>query len=273
MDDDETEVPLVGGDVSVGIVRVGATVRRPHQPASAAVAAYLRHLEQRGFDGAPRHLGTDERGRDVLTWVEGRTATSPPERWATSEVLLASVGRLLRGLHDASADFVPPPNAVWHRDALRLDPPVPEPPPDLVSHLDMTPQNVVVRGDEAVALIDFDLAGPTTRRADLLMAALHWVPFAPAEDVPPDWAGLDAPRRLRVLVDGYGLEPRLRTDLVDVAVARVALSYRRMEASAEQLGGGWARMWEAGMGERLERRRRWLLEHRTELQRALVHRA
>lgn len=270
---DEPEVPLVGGDVTVGVVRVGDTVRRPHQPQSAAVAAYLRHLERRGFDGSPRHLGTDDRDRDVLTFVEGRTAAYPPEAWAASEQLLTSVGRLLRRLHDASSDFEPSAGAVWHRDLVPLVPPVPEPAPELVSHQDPTPQNIVVRGGEAVAFIDFDLAGPTTRRADLVMTALHWVPFAPPEDVPPAWAGLDGPRRLRVLVDGYGLAHEQRRGLVGAAADRVALSARRMEAAAEQLGGGWARMWEEGMGERLDRRRQWLLDERPALERALLDRA
>ena len=65
------EIPLAGGDVTHGVVRVGDTVRRPRGPWSDAVAAYLLHLERVGFRGAPRYLGVDEHGRDVLEFVCG----------------------------------------------------------------------------------------------------------------------------------------------------------------------------------------------------------
>lgn len=46
------EVPLSGGDVSEGVVRVGDTVRRPLGAHSPAVHGLLRHLEAVAFDGA-----------------------------------------------------------------------------------------------------------------------------------------------------------------------------------------------------------------------------
>jgi hypothetical protein len=66
--DGEPEVELPRGDVTEGVVRVGATVRRPHQPQSLAVAGYLDHLERVGFEASPRYLGRDDAGRDVLTY-------------------------------------------------------------------------------------------------------------------------------------------------------------------------------------------------------------
>ena len=61
----------MGGDVTEGVVRAGATVRRPRGEHSASVALYLRHLELVGFGGAPRWLGVDERGRDLLRPAQG----------------------------------------------------------------------------------------------------------------------------------------------------------------------------------------------------------
>jgi hypothetical protein len=45
------------GDVTEGVVRVGGTIRRPHQPQSFAVAEYLDWLEDAGSGGSPRLLG------------------------------------------------------------------------------------------------------------------------------------------------------------------------------------------------------------------------
>src|SRR4051794_39073067 len=57
--DVEVEVALPKGDVTEGVVRVGDTVRRPHQPQSSAVAGYLDHLASAGFAASPRYLGRD----------------------------------------------------------------------------------------------------------------------------------------------------------------------------------------------------------------------
>lgn len=98
---------MPAGDVTDGVVRVGGTIRRPHQPQSLAVAGYLDWLEDAGFAGSPRFLGRDTEGRDVLTFVPGQCAGAAPEPWAQSEELLVSVAQLVRRLHTASAGFVP----------------------------------------------------------------------------------------------------------------------------------------------------------------------
>lgn len=273
--DDFPEIQLPAGDVTDGVVRVGDTVRRPYQPQSFAVAQYLDHLERVGFDASPRYLGRDGSGRDVLTFLPGRVPGDPPERWAADEALLASVGALLRRLHEASAGFgadrafAAPAGSVWRRDQVRVDPPAAEPELELVSHMDVTPQNVVVRGGRAAGLVDFDLAGPTTRLADVYNTAIHWVPLRAPEDVGPPWSGLDRLERLRVLVDAYGLSSAERMALPDLGIARSDISYAHMRASAEQLGGGWARMWNEGVGGMILRRKQWLTESREKLHAAL----
>ena len=64
-----TEQALVGGmGPGRGVVRIGDTVRRPGM--RAGVRELLLHLEQVGFAGAPRYLGTDDKDRQVV--VMGR---------------------------------------------------------------------------------------------------------------------------------------------------------------------------------------------------------
>ena len=275
--DEGPEVELPRGDVTEGVVRVGGTVRRPHQPQSLAVAAYLDHLERVGFDGSPRYLGRDDAGRDVLTFVEGDVPGDPAEPWAADEDLLAGVGDLVRRLHEASAGFgadtgfAAPAGAVWGRD---LVPPVPgaepAPEPELIAHCDVTPQNVVVRDGRPVALVDFDLAGPTTRLLDVYNTAMHWVPLRDPVDLWETWRGVDQAARLRVLAEGYRLDVAGREALVDLGIRRADVTWRRMKAAAEHLGGGWARMWSEGVGDQIRRREAWLTEHRDELTAALL---
>ncbi len=172
-------MPLAGGDVTEGVVRVGDTVRRPRGPWSSSVAAYLRHLERVGFEGAPRFLGIDEQGRDVLDFVPGEVPGQPVvEPWAATPAVLAAIAELLGRLHVASSSFVPPPGACWFGDDVSVDFPAevgPEPPADYVCHLDVTPQNVVFRDGLPVALVDFDLARPAARLRDVVNTAMWWV--------------------------------------------------------------------------------------------------
>ena len=66
--DDRGEVVLPGGFTNAGrVTRVGDTVRRPRRPTSPSTWALLDHLERVGFDGAPRFLGLDDRGREMLS--------------------------------------------------------------------------------------------------------------------------------------------------------------------------------------------------------------
>jgi hypothetical protein len=266
---DEPEIELPRGDVTEGVVRVGSTVRRPHQPGSPAVVAYLDHLERVGFAGAPRFLGRDRRGRDVLTFLDGAIAGDPAEPWAAADDLLAGVGALLRRLHDASEPWAVLAGLAFGRD-LRGGSPLQLPAgPRLVSHNDVTPQNVVVRGGVAVGLIDFDLAGWTTRLVELANTGMHWVPLSDPVDRDPAYDGADIPRRLRLLVDSYGLDRGGRASLLDAFAVRLSGLYDRMHWNAENVGGGWARMWRSGVGEKIRRQESWFASQRPALEAAL----
>jgi hypothetical protein len=77
---------LTGGRMTAGVVLVDDTVRRPVSPSSAFVAALLRLLEQREFDGAPRYLGQADPQRGVVVDCvlerQSRNARALNEAWA-----------------------------------------------------------------------------------------------------------------------------------------------------------------------------------------------
>jgi len=103
-----TERRLPGGR-SFGALRVGGEVRRPAQPWTATVHSVLRHLEDVGFDGAPRARGFDDQGRERLTFLPGQTLgeTWPwPDRLRSDDAL-GQVGAWLGRLHDATAALRP----------------------------------------------------------------------------------------------------------------------------------------------------------------------
>jgi hypothetical protein len=152
MTDREVEEPLSGGFSNV-VVRKGHTVRRNCGPWTPAVHALLVHLHSVGFGYAPRALGIDDQGREILTFIDGKTAW-----WPWPEVLLTDAGlrvvaRMVTRLAAAVENFVDPPDAVWH-GGPRADPSF------RIRHGDLAPWNTVWNETELVGLIDWDTAEP-----------------------------------------------------------------------------------------------------------------
>jgi hypothetical protein len=263
---DGPEIELPAGDVTVGVVRIGDTVRRPHQDSGARVADYLRHLEAAGFDGAPRYLGVDAQGRDVLTYLEGDVPGSPVEEWAARDAVLPGVARLVRRLHDASEGYAAPARPA---PPGRPQPAFPDGEPRIFAQRDVTPQNTVFRDGVAWGLIDFDLCDWTTRSLDLANTAVHWVPMSDPADRAAVYAEIDVPARIALLLDGYGRDVISADQFLHASELRFAGSYAVMRWSAENLGGGWARMWDEGVGDVIQRRQAWFASVRDDLARAL----
>lgn len=194
---------VLAGGRTVGAVRVADAVHRTAQPWTRSVHAVLRHLEAVGFAGAPRVLGFDEQGREMLSYLDGETigGQRPWPAWIRSESALDQVGRWLRRLHDTTATYVPPEDAVWCvGQAWR--------PGLVIGHHDAAPFNAVWRGDDLVGFIDWDTAGPASREMDLAYVALSWVPLYPV-DAAVDLgypASDDRAGRLKVLLDAYGYD-------------------------------------------------------------------
>ncbi|SDD11212.1 Phosphotransferase enzyme family protein [Geodermatophilus telluris] len=221
---------LAGGRTSPGVVRVGDTVRRPVRRWTTTVHAVLRHLERVGFPGAPRVLGFDDAGREVLGWLAGEVAGEAPwPAWVSSDEALPQVGAWLRRLHDATAGFVPPEDAVWFSGR-------PWRPGLVVGHHDAAPYNAVWQEGRLVGFVDWDLAGPSSREFDLAWSALLWVPLLAAGSA---WPVVPRPvaerrRRLHLLLDGYGYGE----DRSALRAAVLARARRNAEVTRRLADGG-----------------------------------
>jgi len=254
-----TEQPLVGGmNTGRGVVRVGDTVRRPEM--AAPVRALLRHLETVGFRGAPRHLGIDEQGRDVLTWIDGEVPVPPYPDWALTDAALESLGRLVRDYHEAVASFDPGGLIGW---SVEWSDPDGGP---LVCHNDIFPENTVFQDGAVIALIDFDMAAPGRPLWDLAIAAEEWTPLhAPGARLStPD--SLDAVRRLGLLAGAYGLARERAEELLDVVAEERARATTNVRAQAAAGDPVWsAHVADSDFDARMDADDRWLAEMRPAL--------
>ena len=223
------EVSL-GGNLNQA-VRIGDTVRRRAGPWTPAVHALLRYLETTDFE-APRVLGMDEQGREILGYIPGETyaggTVAVPDR-VLDEEHLVDAGRLLRRYHDAVVGFSPPPDAQW-----RLTAPTEH---ELICHNDWSPWNALFRDGQLTVMVDWDLAGPGSRLWDVTNAAYCWGAinsesklFSPAEQA----------RRLRLFCDAYGLRERSRVlSMLRLRIDHVA---RFIEAQALSGDPGFAQL-------------------------------
>ncbi len=146
----------------------------------------------------------------------------------------------MRACDDAAASFAPPPDVPLDRRPAEPPgiPAAPACPPDLVGHVDITPENVIFRNGRAHALIDFDLATLAARADEVFNAMLWWAPLSDPRDVDRLLRDVGAPRRSGI--------------------------------RAETQGGGRQRMWDEGVGEVIKRREAWLDRHAVTLTAALT---
>jgi hypothetical protein len=175
----------LGGDATAdGVVRVGDTVRRPPRYASQPMRDVLVHLERAGFEVAPRWLGFDEQGRDVLTWIDGETFIErgqlhpyigdPPGRITFSDEQIAAVMSLLRRYHDTFGD-------------------------DVICHGDFGPWNIVWRNGLPFAVIDFDNVYRGDAADDVAYALRMFIGYGFAIAAPAELV-----RRTRAALQAYG---------------------------------------------------------------------
>ena len=175
---------LSGGATAEAVVRVGDTVRRPPGKNADLMRDVLLHLERAGFDAAPRWLGVDEQGRDILTWIDGETFTErgqmhpyigdPSVRVTFADEQLAAALRLLRLYHATFGE-------------------------EVICHGDFGPWNIVWRSEMPFALIDFDDVYRGDPTEDVAYALRVFVSYGFAAAEPAELV-----RRTHVALAAYG---------------------------------------------------------------------
>lgn len=253
----QSEEPLFGGLVDGRVVRVGETVRREAGLWSPTVHALLAHLAARGFP-APRPLGFDETGREILSFVEGRASNWPWPAALLAAEGAAKVGEFLRAYHDAVAGFTPPAPAIWRHG------PEPLGAGQVVLHGDFGPHNLIWRGDELRGLIDFELARPGEPMEDAGFAVVRVAQLRPdAMTRPPGFATPpDRALRLAAFAEGYGCP---RSDLVEAALEAQRDELARIAALGSAGLEPWATFRRRGLEKVAQVELEWIERHAAEL--------
>ncbi len=234
---------LEGGNMNPSVVRVGDSVRRAAGPWTGGVHALLRHLEKQGYP-APRPLGFDSEGREMLSFVPGRVAY--PDALASTESAdgLRRAGALIADYHRAQASFHPPAGVPWRCQGR--DPTGSE---EVLAHNDLAPWNLIVHSAEWT-FIDWDLVAPGRRLWDLSWALHSFVGLWPDSPI----SSSEVVSRIAAFCDGAEVKRLDRPRLLDVVIERTtdhAAMLRRRAVQGEEpfvrlVSEGHAERWEQG---------------------------
>ncbi|WP_281916733.1 phosphotransferase [Nocardia sputorum] len=209
----------------------------------------LDWFERSGWSGAPRLLGMDDQGREILTYVDGHVPLDGLLSTSTgSPTALARVAELIREFHDLTAETDLAAGA------------------EVVCHNDLSPRNTVYREHEQgmwpVAFLDWDLAAPGRRIHDLAHACWQFLDLGPGvSDL------LGTATLLRLLCDAYGSDER--DELIDTILWWQERCRNGIETAATAGDPAMMRLRAAGVPARIRAAHRWVAEHRAELEAAL----
>lgn len=238
------EQSLPGGFVTT-VVRDGNTVRRAKPKNPGYVHAVLEWFERQGWDRAPRFLGTDELGREVLSFIDGHVAWEPAQPPSvTSDASLAGVAGLVREFHDLTAGTPLAAGA------------------EVACHNDLSPRNTVYRdsgtGLAPVAFIDWDLAAPGERIHDIAHVCWQYLALGPRGDDPAV-----AGQRMRLICDAYGLPDH--GSLLPTILWWQDRCWRGIESKAAGGDPAMIRLRDSGAARSVRDAYDWVTSHRDEL--------
>ncbi|MFF2527757.1 phosphotransferase [Brevibacillus sp. NPDC058079] len=164
-----SEELLAGGNVT-NVFRSGNTVRREVKPGSKNIHELLKHLERKGYPYAPKFLGMDEKGREILSFIDGEAGHYPWKEYMHADEALQEIAKMLRLYHDSVSDF--PFDDQWQ--SLDHTPG----PREVICHNDFAIYNIIFHRQLPIGIIDFDLAAPGPRLWDIAYTLYTCVPLS-----------------------------------------------------------------------------------------------
>ncbi|WP_100404301.1 aminoglycoside phosphotransferase family protein [Bacillus solitudinis] len=255
----ENEEMLSGGNVS-NVYRSGDTVRRDLKEDSPKIHKLLKHLENKGFSYAPKFLGIDEKGREILSFIEGDAGNYPLKEYMWSNDVLKEIARMLRLYHDAVSDF--PLSDDWK--------PIDNTPNkiEVVCHNDFAIYNIIFNHKRPVGIIDFDVAGPGPRLWDIAYTLYTCVPLSRPYNTKTGEAVCYDPlkdgdrikQRVNLFFESYGIEG-MEKGFLEMVLLRVEGLCKYMIKKASEGDVAFQKMIDEGHLEHYQNELQFIREH------------
>ena len=240
----KNEERLTGGNVS-NVYRSGDTVRRDSKSGGAKIHKLLEHLENKGFSKAPRFLGMDEKGREILTFIEGEAGNYPLKSYMWSNEVLVEIAKMLRQYHDAVNDFI-------LEDEWK---PIDYTPGnvEVICHNDFAIYNMIFNNEKLVGIIDFDMAAPGPRLWDIAYTLYTCIPLSrlyhsesgEAVYYQSDKDANRVKQRVQLFFESYGMEG-LKDGYIDMVLLRLEGLRQTMVRKAHEGDSAFQQMIDRG---------------------------
>lgn len=239
----EKEEILTGGNVST-VYRLGDTVRRDLKPDSTKIHKLLIHLENKGFTYAPKFFGIDEKGREILSYIEGEAGNYPLKGYMWSDEVLKEIAQMLRFYHDSVSDFL------IEEDWKSIDN-TPQP-FEVLCHNDFAIYNIIFNRKRPVGIIDFDVAGPGPRLWDIAYTLYTCIPLSRAyqsetgEEVIYNFLdhAMKIKHRVKLFFESYGKE--VEEDFLEMVLLRLQGLCKTIERKAKEGDSNFQKMIDEG---------------------------
>jgi Ser/Thr protein kinase RdoA (MazF antagonist) len=257
---------LHGGNVNE-VVRIGNAVHRSANR-STFIHELLLHLDKQGFEGAPKFIGIDDMGREILSFIPGEVPGNDypdfkPYIW--TDASLIKCGELLRNYHDATVGF----RTTSNKPSIVKDWLVPEGWKDeVICHNDAALYNIVFKGELPIALIDFDMAAPGPRIWDIVYMLYTSVPltgfsidYATGKSIPynPELDGAERRRKISLFFKAYDMA--VPCNLKEWTISRIKALCHTLVSGAAEGNKAYQKMIEEGHLAHYEKEIIFLEEH------------
>lgn len=191
-------------------------VYKPLSPWSKNIHQFLVFMKSQGFNTLPEPLGVDDKGYEILSYIEGKAGDYPLTNTIRSNQALTSCAKLLRKYHDVSAKFVQSTSFSLDNWMFSAREPV-----EVICHNDFAPYNICYIEENVTGIIDFEACIPGPRLWDIAYALYRFAPFT-NPDNEDGFGNLEEQiTRAKQFCDVYEVNKEDRRKLVDIIVERL----------------------------------------------------